>query len=310
MQKIRGNMNYDIIVVGGGTAGMTAALNILRNGKSVLVIEQESIGGQISYSPRVENFPTIPSISGAELSDRLLDQILSLGAQLEIDTVVSIDKLAERSFVVQCQSASYSCNSVILANGVKPRMLGIDGEAQLVGNGVSYCALCDGAFYANQDVVLVGDGNTALQYALFLSNIAHKVYLCTLFDGFAADKCHVETILAKNNVIIYHNVALQQLQSDNGTLHSMHFVNTTDNSTLDIVAPALFVAIGQVPNNDAFANLVDLDKDGYIVACDDCKTRTAGLFVAGDTRTKSIRQLSTAVADGAVAGISACQYVG
>ncbi len=299
---------YDIIVIGGGVAGMTAALNVIRNGNNVLLIEQSTIGGQIASSPKVENFPTIESISGSELSDRLLDQIISLGAELEVDTVVGIDK-QDDIFTVMCECGSFTAKSVIIASGVKPRMLGMPNEEELIGHGVSYCALCDGAFYKDKHVALIGDANTALQYALFLSNMASHVSICTLFDKFFADKCHIDSLKLRTNVSVNHNVSLQSMQSTDGELSSLHFVNTIDNSTLDIECEAVFIAIGQVPDNAKFANVVDIDNQGYIIADDSCTTRTPGLFVAGDCRTKSIRQLSTAVGDGCIAGISASSYI-
>lgn len=219
----------DIIVIGGGIAGMTAALNVLRNGNSVLVIEQSTIGGQIASSPRVENFPTIESISGAELSDRLMEQILSLGAELEIDTVTSVEKDND-IFTVTCECGSFTAKSVIIASGVAPRMLGLDNEQELIGNGVSYCALCDGAFYKDMPVALIGDANTALQYALFLSNMASHVTICTLFDKFFADQCHIDALAKKNNVTVIHSVNATAFNSVDGQLDSIDFVNTTSNA--------------------------------------------------------------------------------
>ncbi len=298
---------YDIIVIGAGVAGMTSALNILRNGKNVLVIEQSTIGGQIASSPRVENFPTIDSISGSELSDRLLEQILSLGAEITVDTVSGVSKEGD-TFTVTCEYDTFTSKSVIIASGVKPRMLGMPNEEQLIGHGVSYCAMCDGAFYKDEPVALIGDGNTALQYALFLSNMASHLTICTLFDRFFADQCHLDALATRDNVTIIHNTKLDSLHATEGELSSLHFTNTTDNSTVVVDAKAVFVAIGHVPDNDKFSNLVTLDSHGHIIADDSCTTKTPGLFVAGDCRTKSIRQLSTAVGDGCIAGISASAY--
>ncbi len=299
---------HDIIVIGGGVAGMTAALNVLRNGNNVLLIEQSTIGGQIASSPKVENFPTIESISGSELSDRLLDQIIGLGADLEVDTVTSVAKEGD-TFTVTCECDSFTAKSVIIASGVKPRTVNMPNEEQLIGHGVSYCALCDGAFYKDKPVALIGDGNTALQYALFLSNMASHVTICTLFDKFFADKCHTDSLELRTNVTVHHNVSLQQMVATNGELSSLQFTNTVDNSNLTVDCDAVFIAIGQIPDNAKFSNVVDIDKLGYIIADDSCTTRTPGLFVAGDCRTKSIRQLSTAVGDGCIAGISASGYI-
>ncbi len=299
---------HDIIVIGGGVAGMTAALNVLRNGNNVLLIEQSTIGGQIASSPKVENFPTIDSISGSELSDRLLDQIINLGADLEVDTVTSVSKEGD-IFTVTCECDSFTAKSVIIASGVMPRTLGMPNEEELIGHGVSYCALCDGAFYKDRSVALIGDANTALQYALFLSNMASHVTICTLFDKFFADKCHIDSLELRTNVTVHHNVSLQQMVATNGELSSLQFVNTVDNNNLTVDCDAVFIAIGQIPDNAKFSNVVDIDNNGYIIADDSCTTRTSGLFVAGDCRTKSIRQLSTAVGDGCIAGISASSYI-
>lgn len=297
----------DIIVIGAGTAGMTAALNALRNGKSVLVLEQETVGGQISYSPRVENFPTIKEISGAELSDRLFEQITYHGAEFELEKVTGVEK-TDGIFTVHGEYNDYQAKCVIIASGVKPRQMGIARENELIGKGVSYCALCDGAFYKDEEVALIGDANTALQYALFLTNYCKKVHVCTLFDKFFADAAHVQNLMAKDNVAIYHNLSLKEFLGEN-ELSGLVFENTVDKSEFRLSVKAAFIAIGQVPDNKKFANLVDIDKAGYIIASDDCRTRTEGLFVAGDCRTKAVRQLSTAVADGAVAATNASLYL-
>lgn len=301
-------MIYDMIVIGAGTAGMTAALNALRNGKTVLVLEKETVGGQISFSPRVENFPTIMAISGAELSDRLFEQIMSHGADFELEKVTGVEKNGD-IFTVFTEYGAHEGRTVIIATGASPRRIGVEGENELVGHGVSYCALCDGAFYKDEEVALIGDANTALQYALFLTGYCKKVHVCTLFDRFFADKAHVDNLMTKDNVAVYHNLSLRQFLSENGELTGLVFENTTDKSEFRLPVKAVFIAIGQVPDNKAFANLCDIDKNGYIIAGDDGKTRTDGLFVAGDCRTKSVRQLATAAADGAIAATNASLYL-
>lgn len=298
----------DIIVIGAGTAGMTAALNALRNGKTVLVIEKETVGGQISFSPRVENFPTIKEISGSELSDRLFEQITCHGAEFEMDTVLKVEK-KNGFFTVTGEYGIYESRCVIIAAGVKPRQMGIADENELIGHGVSYCALCDGAFYKGEEVALIGDANTALQYALFLTNYCRKVHVCTLFDKFFADQAHIDNLMKKGNVEIYHNLSLQKFVSEGGELTGLVFENTLDKSKFELAVKTAFIAIGQVPDNKIFNNIVDLDKYGYIIAGDDCKTRTDGVFVAGDCRTKAVRQLATAASDGAVAANNASLYL-
>lgn len=298
---------YDIIIIGGGAAGMTAALYSLRSGKSVLLLEKETIGGQISQSPRVENFPSIKEIAGNEFSDKLFEQILDLGAEFELDTVNKIEK-NDNIFTVITEYSQYKSKAVIIAAGVKHRKIGIANEDELIGKGVSYCAVCDGPFYKDEDVCLIGDGNTSLQYAILLSNYCRKVYLCTLFDKFFGDKTLVDKIKERENIKIIHNVSLTEFKYEN-ELTGLIFENTIDNSKLDLTVKGCFIAIGQVPANDIFANVVDIDEKGYIIANENLETKTPGVFVAGDCRGKKIRQLTTAVADGAIASVGAVAYI-
>ena len=280
----------DIIVIGAGTAGMTAALYALRNGKSVTVFEQETIGGQIASSPRVENFPTQQTLSGVELSDKLFEQITSHGAELELGKVTSVVKKAEGHFVVTSEKIRL------------PR------EDELVGNGISYCAVCDGAFYKDKDVALIGDGNTALQYSLLLSNYCRKVYICTWFERFFGDMSLVKALKTRENVEWIPNCSLKGFIADE-KLTGLHFGYREKEGGFDLNVEGCFIAIGQIPDNKAFSNLVDLDKDGYVIADETCTTKTPGFFVAGDCRTKKIRQLTTAAADGACAAVAAGNYI-
>jgi len=298
---------YDIIVVGCGVAGMTAALYARRNGMTVLVIEQETIGGQISKSPKVENFPTIDSISGMDLAEKLFDQITDRGAEFELDTVTKIEKEGD-IFKVVTEYNEYEAKSVIIANGVKHRTLGLENEEKFVGHGISYCALCDGSFYEGKEVCLIGDANTALQYALLLSNTSTKVKIFTLFDRFFADKVLVDAIKSRENISYVHNY---ETISFNGgdELESITFKIKDTGELVTVETTGVFVAIGQVPDNQKFFNLVDIDKLGYIISDETCSTKTEGLYVAGDCRTKAIRQLSTAVGDGAIAATAACNYI-
>jgi thioredoxin reductase (NADPH) len=297
----------DIIVIGAGVAGMTAALNALRNGKTVKILEQETFGGQISFSPRVENFPTIQKISGMELADRLFEQVSNLGAEVELEKVVGIEKVGNDFTVALENNKFYQTHSVIIATGVKHRRLTIANEEELEGKGVSYCALCDGAFYKGEEVALIGDGNTALQYALLVSSYCPKVYVCTLFDKFFGDKALVDALAKKQNVEIIHNVSSTRFEG-NDELNGIVF-KKQDNSEFTLNVKACFVAIGQIPDNQAFKNIVELDKEGYIVSDENCTTKTNGIFVAGDCRTKQVRQLTTAASDGAVAGLAASKYI-
>ncbi len=298
----------DVIVIGAGTAGMTAALYALRNGKSVTVFEQETIGGQIASSPRVENFPSQQSLSGIELSDKLFEQITAHGAELELGKVLGVEKKAEGRFVVTSEYGEYESKAVILAGGVHHKKIRLPREDELVGNGISYCAVCDGAFYKDKDVALIGDGNTALQYALLLSNYCRKVYICTWFERFFGDQSLVKAVKTRENVEWIPNCSLKGFIADE-KLSGLNFGYREKEGGFDLNVEGCFIAIGQIPDNKAFANLVDLDKDGYVIADESCTTRTPGFFVAGDCRTKKIRQLTTAAADGACAAVAAGNYI-
>lgn len=298
---------FDIIIIGGGVAGMTSALYSLRNNKTVLILEKEAVGGQIAKSPKVENYPTVKQISGMELADQLFEQILDLGVQFELETVKEIKK-QDKIFVVTTDYNTYESKAVIVATGAKPRELGISGEAKLLGKGVYYCAICDGPFYAGKDVVLVGDANSAMQYALMLAGYCKKVTMVTLFDKLFGEKSIQDAIKRTPNIELVHNKqALKFVGEDK--LEEVVFKDTKTDKEFDIKADAVFVAIGQVPDTKIFADLAEIDKAGYLVADENCNTKTAGLFVAGDCRQKRVRQVTTAMADGAVASVSACKYI-
>lgn len=299
---------YDIIIIGAGAAGMTSALYALRNGKKVLVLEGESLGGQIATSPRLENFPSIKEISGEAFADNLYEQIDALGAEVEIERAVRIEKKAEGDFLVHTEYGQYEGRSVIIAAGVKHKHLKTKhGREDLVGKGVYYCAVCDGPFYKGQEVALVGDANTALQYALLLSGYCKKVYMYTLFDKFFGDANLVKAVRAKENIEVRPDTSVVDFIGEE-ELKAIEYTDKDGNLCRQEI-PAVFVAIGQVPDNGAFANVADLDEAGYIVADESCKTRTPGVFVAGDCRTKAVRQVSTAVSDGAIAATNASLYL-
>ena len=299
---------YDIIVIGAGAAGMTSALYALRNGKKVLVLEGESLGGQIATSPRLENFPSIKAISGEEFADNLFEQITDLGAEVEIEKVTGIEKKAEGAFTVRTEYSEYEGKSVIIAAGVKHKHLKTKHDREdLVGKGVYYCAVCDGPFYKGKEVALIGDANTALQYALLLSGYCKKVYMYTLFDKFFGDESLVKAVRAKDNVEVRPNTSVVDFIGED-ELTAIEYTDK-DGSLCRQEIPAVFVAIGQVPDNAAFAGVADLDEAGYIIADETCRTRTPGVFVAGDCRTKAVRQVSTAVSDGAIAATNASLYL-
>ena len=296
---------YDIIVVGGGVSGMTSALYALRNGKKVLLIEGSTIGGQIAQSPKVENYPTHMTISGAKLSEDLFEQITNLGVDFEFDNIEFIDK--SDTFHLKGEFGEYEGKSVIIANGVKHRKLRLPNEEDLIGHGVYYCALCDGPFYTGKEVTLIGDGNTALQYALLLSDICSKVNLVIMFDKFFGDENLVKAVENRSNIAITRNAKTIELIGDT-ELKGIRF-EKSNGETFVIENTPLFVAIGQIPDNKKFENLADLTKDGYFDSDETTTTKTPGLFVAGDTRKKSVRQVTTAISDGAVAATSACNYL-
>ena len=299
---------YDVIVVGAGAAGMTAALYALRNNKTVLVLEGESLGGQIATSPRLENYPSIKEISGEQFADNLFEQITALGAELELDKVTGIEKLQDKTFKVTTEYGEYAAKSVIIASGVKHKHLRTKSNREdLVGRGVYYCAICDGPFYKDREVAIIGDANTALQYSLLLSSYCKKVYIYTLFDKFFGDKAHVKALLAKDNIEWRPNTSVIDFIGEN-ELTAIEYKDK-DGNVLRHEIPGVFVAIGQVPDNKAFENVVDLDSMGYIIADETCKTKTEGLYVAGDCRTKTVRQVATAVGDGATAATNACVYI-
>ena len=297
---------YDVIVVGGGPAGMTAALYTLRAGKSVLILEKEGFGGQIATSPRLENYPTIESISGSEWSDRLFEQITNLGAPFELENVLSLKK-ENRLFQIKTDYNEYEAKAVIIANGVKPRKMGIPNEDELTGRGISYCAVCDGPFYKGKEIYLVGDANTALQYALLLSGYCPKVHMLTLFDKLFGDKILVDRVLQTENIDIRHNLSLTKL---NGVdrLESAEFIDTVTKDKVVFVTDNLFIAIGQVPQNEPFKDILKLD-NGFIVTNENMETEVPGLFAAGDTRVKMNKQVITACSDGATASMSAVKYI-
>ena len=297
---------YDIIIIGSGVSGMTSALYSLRNGKKVLLIEGESIGGQIAQSPRVENYPTHKEISGIQLGEELFDQISSLGVEFEFDVIEKVDKVGDY-FIVKGEFGEYKSKSVIIANGVKHRKLKLPNEEKLIGKGIYYCAICDGPFFEGKEVTLIGDGNTALQYALLLSNICSKVNLVIMFDKFFGDDNLVKAVEKRKNIEITRNSKTIELLGED-TLEGIRF-EKDGKTTFDIMGTPLFVAIGQVPDNKKFENLADLDNQGYFDSDETTATRTPGLFVAGDTRRKLVRQVTTACGDGAVAATQACNYL-
>lgn len=301
---------YDIVIVGAGTAGLSAAIYGVRAGKSVLVLESKAYGGQIIYSPEVENYPGIAKISGYEFAKNLYDQAISLGAEYEQETVVRIEEDGPvKRIYTKKEDVVYEAKAVILATGAKNRPLDLPKEKEFVGAGVSYCATCDGMFFRNKDVAVVGGGNTALEDALFLANYCNSVYLIHRRAEFRAEKRLVEAIRNKENVTFILDSVVTRLCGDS-QLEEIQVENVVNGEKQNLPIAGIFVAIGQMPDNKSFENIVVTDERGYIQATENCKTATPGVYTAGDCRTKEVRQLATAAADGAVAALAACEYIG
>ena len=295
--------HFDILIVGGGPAGLTAAIYARRAGKSVLLLEKERFGGQIAASPKVENFPGFRSISGAELADRLYEQAESLGACIELEEVLEIQNGTPKTVVTDYNS--YTCTAIILATGMKHRTLGLSGEDTLTG--ISYCAVCDGAFYQGKDVAVCGGGNTALQDALFLSDVCRTVTLIHRRSTFRGDPILMNALHQRENVRFLLDTTIDALHGETTlTALSLRNSHTGEHRTLSV--DGLFVAVGQQPDSRLADVLGITDRLGFISADETCITTVDGIFAAGDCRTKTIRQLTTACADGAVASLAACQY--
>ena len=295
----------DIIIIGAGTAGLSAAIYALRAGKSVLLMEQLTYGGQIINTPEVENYPGIKSISGFDFAQGLYEQAEALGAELKYEQVTGIEDGEVKK--VKTSGGEYECKAVILATGAKNRPLGLDKETEFIGSGISYCATCDGAFFKGRVVAVNGGGNTALEDALFLSNYCKKVYLIHRRDEFRGEAKQVDKLKEKENIEFVLNATITELLGED-ELKGVRVHDKLSGEDKDIELDGLFIAIGQMPENAAFAPLIELDKGGYIVAGEDCRTNVDGIFAAGDCRTKTVRQLTTAAADCAVAALAACAY--
>ena len=298
---------YDIIIVGAGPAGLTAAIYARRASKSVLVLEAMTYGGQIINTPDIENYPVAAHISGLDFANKVYEQATALGAEVVFEKVTEIKDGGKEKTVVTPDN-TYTCKAVIIATGSENRKLGVEGEEQLVGRGISYCATCDGAFYKKKTVAVVGGGNTALEDALYLSDLAETVYLIHRRDAFRGDEATVNALKERSNVKFIYNSTVTKLNADK-RLTSIEVTdkNTGEVSTVEV--NGLFVAVGRIPENQNFAQIIKLDEAGYIEAGEDCLTNVPGIFAAGDNRVKTVRQLVTAAADGAVAATAAIKYI-
>ena len=306
----------DVIIIGAGPAGLSAAIYIQRAGKQAMVLEAMSFGGQIVNTPEVENYPGIAKISGFDFAMALYEQATSLGAEIVFDKALGIEVIEAEAEggkpmkrILTESGTAYEAPAVILATGAKNRKLGLHREQELTGNGVSYCATCDGAFYKGKAVAVNGGGNTALEDALFLSNYCSKVYVIHRREGFRGEPNSLEALRAKENVEFVLNATVTDLIGE-PKLSAVEVTDKVSGEKKQLPVEGLFIAIGQEPENHEFENVVALDPMGYISAGEDCVTGTPGVFTAGDCRTKAVRQLTTAASDGAVAALAACSYIG
>lgn len=296
---------YDIIIVGAGPAGLTAAIYARRASKKVLVLEAKNYGGQIINTLDIENYPVERHISGFDFATKLYNQAKDLGAEIVFEKVIEIKDNKEKEVITT--KNKYTTKTIILATGSENRKLGLDREDELIGKGISYCATCDGAFYKNKDVAVVGGGNTALEDALYLSDIANKVYLIHRRHEFRGVESTLNLLKEKKNVEFIYNSNITKIISED-RLNSIEITNK-DGSIKKINISGLFIAIGRIPENQNFEKIIKMDKAGYIIAGENCNTNIPGIFVAGDNRTKEVRQLVTATSDGAISATEAIKYI-
>ncbi len=298
---------YDIIVVGGGPAGLTAAVYGLRSGKSVFVIEKSVFGGQIVNSPKVENIPGFDSISGDEFAEKFLDQAIKQGAKVTFEEVNGVEKTGEGFTVKTAEGGSYDGRTVILATGTTHRVLGLPGEEELIGNGISFCAVCDGDFYRDKTVVMVGGGNSAFVEANLLADIVSKLIILQDMPYFTADQKLQDQLFGHSNIEAHTGTKVLSYEVQEGRITGVRYSENGEERVAE--CDGVFLAVGLVPDNKAFTNVAATDQRGYFDAKDDTITMTPGVFVAGDCRAKTLRQVTTACADGAYAAIAACEYL-
>ena len=295
---------YDIIIIGGGPAGLTAAIYAGRANKRALVLEKGTFGGQITSSPRVENIPGFSSVTGNEFAEKLIEQAMGLDAEIECCEAEKI--IPGKPHTVITDEGEFQGHTIIIATGTKHRLLGLPKEDEFIGNGISFCAVCDGAFYEDKTVAVIGGGNSALQEAILLSETSKKVYVVQNLDFLTGEDKLQKIIAQKENIEVICGTVVEKLLGED----ELTGITVTDGSkSYDISLDGMFVAIGLLPQNEAFAEIVSLDKNGYVDSGEECLTTAEGIFVAGDCRTKRIRQVATAAADGAVAALAACNYL-
>lgn len=300
-------MIYDIVIIGSGPAGLTAAIYAKRANLNVLVIEKEAFGGLITHSPKIENYPGFNSLSGLELADKFMDQAMNLGVLFEFDEIIKINK--ENSlFKLQGNNNEYISKTIIIATGSKHRTLKLNNEEKLVGHGISYCAVCDGPFYSGQDVTIIGGGNSAMQEALLLSTYCKSVTVIQNLGFFTGEDSLAEQINKTENICVnFNKTVIKLVGEDKLTAIVLKDAITNEESVFE--TNSIFVAIGQEANNQAFTNVCTLDEHGFIISNDTCNTDEEGIYVAGDCRQKGVRQIVTASSDGSIAALQAIKYL-
>ena len=298
---------YDIVIVGAGPAGLTAALYARRMGKTVLVLEKSTFGGQITFSPKVENYPGTMQMSGNEFADRLVEQVLAQGADIEMETVTAVEDRGTVKLVIT-EEGSHECRSVIIAAGVRHRQLGLPRENEFVGAGISYCAVCDGAFYKGQHVAVIGGGNSALQEAILLAETCSKVIIVQNLPFLTGEQSLQDVLATRKNIEVILGTVVTGLTGES-ELTGLELRKEESGETSTLSVDGMFVAIGLEPVNEAFRDVAALDERGYLDTDEACVTNTPGVFVAGDCRRKGVRQITTAIADGATAALAACRYL-
>ncbi len=299
---------HDIIIIGAGPAGLTAGIYARRANKSVLIIDKGSFGGQMTYSPKIENYPAYGEISGNELADKMVEQALNLGVEVEIDEVLDVIPNEDGTKTVVTEMGEFACKAVIVAAGAAHRRLGIENEENYVGNGISFCAVCDGAFYKDKNIAVIGGGNSAMQEALLLSSTSKKVTVIQNLAFLTGEDKLAKQIESSSNIEVIYNSVVKEIIDKNGEFGGIIIENDNGEKT-SLEFDGMFVAIGLAPKNKPFEKVGQLDKYGYIVADESCRMTTPGVFVAGDCRTKTVRQITTAAADGSIAAVSACKYI-
>ena len=298
-------MDFDVIIIGAGPSGLTAGIYAVRSGLNVAVIEKQFAGGQIANTESVDNYPALLNISGFDLSVKMLEHAEKLGVKMIYDNVVETDFTGDIKKVITESKNELTAKAIILCAGATPRKLGLIKEDKFIGRGVSYCAVCDGAFYKNKNVVVVGGGNTAVSDCMYLSKFATAVHLVHRRDKLRASKVEINKLVNSGVVIHYNSVVTDIIGEDKVT--AVKLQNVIDNSESNIEIDGIFVAIGQIPSN--IASEVERDDYGYIIANEDMKTNIEGVFVAGDVRSKKVRQVITAASDGAIAAEMANEYI-